>query len=85
MTTYNILIIEPPCSDQKLVGKFSVADCEKFLDRLEETLYILFELEPMFREWKHDFLLHNSTYFTYHMTETYAVEKHGHEVIIYQK
>lgn len=45
MTTYNILTIGTS-SAPKLAGKFNIADTENFLDRLEETLYILFELEP---------------------------------------
>ena len=43
MTTYNILTISVYNPTPKLAGKFNVADTENFLDRLEETLYILFE------------------------------------------
>ena len=84
MKTYNILTIEPPCSDQKLAGKFNVADNENFLDRLEETLYILFELEPMFRYWRQDFLKNLSICFTYHLCENFRVEKHSNEIVIYE-
>ena len=74
MTTYNILTIGTSNSEPKLAGKFNVADTETFLDRLEETLYILFELEPKSRAWRREFLTHFSTDFTYHFCEDSRVE-----------
>lgn len=84
MTTYNILTIGASNSEPKLAGKFNVADTENFLDRLEETLYILFELEPKSREWRREFLKHLYTDFTYHFCEDARVEKQGNNIIVYE-
>ena len=84
MTTYNILTIGTSL-ESKLAGKFNVADTENFLDRLEETLYILFELEPKSREWKREFLKHLSVEFTYHFCEDSRVEKQGNNIIVYEE
>ena len=84
MTTYNILTIGASL-EPKLTGKFNVANTENFLDRLEETLYILFELEPKSRTWRHEFLKHLSADFTYHFCEDSRVEKLGNNIIVYEK
>lgn len=84
MTTYNILTIEASNPTPKLAGKFNIADNEKFLDRLEETLYILFELEPKSREWKREFLKHLSANFTYHFCEDSRVEQRHNDIIVYE-
>ena len=84
MTTYNIFTIGASNSEPKLAGKFNVADTEKFLDRLEETLYILFELEPKSREWRREFLKHLSADFTYHFCEDSRVELIQNDIIIYE-
>lgn len=84
MTTYNILIIGASL-EPKLAGRFNIADTENFLDRLEETLYILFELEPKSCTWRREFLKHLSVNFTYHFCEDSRVEKKGHTIIIYEK
>lgn len=73
MTTYNILTIGASL-EPKLAGRFNIADTENFLDRLEETLYILFELEPKSREWRREFLKHLSADFTYHFAKIPALK-----------
>lgn len=83
MTTYSIITIGTSNPIPKFAGKFNVANTENFLDRLEETLYILFELEPKSREWRHEFLKHLSASFTYHFCEDSRVEKQGNNIIIY--
>lgn len=83
MTTYNILTIGASL-EPKLAGRFNIADTENFLDRLEETLYILFELEPKSRTWRREFLKHLSVSFTYHFCEDSRVEKQGNNIIIYE-
>ena len=85
MTTYNILTISVYNPTPKLAGKFNIADTENFLDRLEETLYILFELEPKSREWRREFLKHLYADFTYHFCEDSRVEKLGNNIIVYEK
>lgn len=84
MTTYNILTIGTSNSEPKLAGKFNVADTENFLDRLEETLYILFELEPKSRTWRREFLKHLSADFTYHFCEDSRVKKCNNNIIVYE-
>lgn len=84
MATYNIFTIGASNSEPKLAGKFNVADTEKFLDRLEETLYILFELEPKSREWRREFLKHLSADFTYHFCEDSRVKLIQNDIIIYE-
>lgn len=84
MKTYNILTIGTSNSEPKLAGKFNVANTENFLDRLEETLYILFELEPKSRTWRREFLKHLSADFTYHFCEDSRVKKCDNNIIIYE-
>lgn len=84
MTTYNIITIGTSNSIPKFAGKFNVADTENFLDRLEETLYILFELEPKSRTWRREFLKHFSVSFTYHFCEDSRVKLLQNNVIIYE-
>lgn len=77
MTTYNILTIGTSLEPK-------LANTENFLDRLEETLYILFELEPKSRTWRREFLKHLSADFTYHFCEDSRVEKQGNNIIVYE-
>lgn len=84
MTTYNILTISIYNPTPKPAGKFNVAGTENFLDRLEETLYILFELEPKSRTWRRDFFEHLYADFTYHFCEDARVEKQGNNIIVYE-
>lgn len=84
MTTYNIITVGTSNPIPKFAGKFNVADTENFLDRLEETLYILFELEPKSRTWRREFLKHLSVSFTYHFCEDSRVKLLQNNVIIYE-
>ena len=85
MTTYNILTISAYNPTPKLAGKFNIADTENFLDRLEETLYILFELEPKSHTWRREFLKHLSVSFTYRFCEDSRVKLLQNNIIIYEK
>ena len=50
--------------------EFGVGEDEKFLDKLEEVLYIVSELTPMnHREWKKALATHGIATFTYHNVE----------------
>lgn len=52
---------------------FIVQPNEDWLDRLEETLYILHELTPCYRQWKSDICRFDGTMFQYGLYEEYMV------------
>lgn len=52
---------------------FSVGADETCLDRLEEFLYIMWELEPVSRDWKYNLYNYGFTTFSYHGTNNYIV------------
>lgn len=68
MKTYNIIDAET-----KTTAVFHVAESEKLLDRLEETLYITQELEPYFRDWKSLLATFGWADFSYHCAEFFRV------------
>ena len=47
---------------------FSVGVNESCLDRLEEILYIMWELEPVSRDWRYNLYNYGFTTFSYHGT-----------------
>lgn len=47
---------------------FSVEADENYFDRLEEFLYITWELEPVSREWQYNLYNYGFTTFSYHGT-----------------
>ena len=53
---------------------FYVMPGETFLDKLEETLYIMSEITPVHRSWKSDLLEDGKCLFTYHNVEHAVVE-----------
>lgn len=52
---------------------FTVQPNEDWLDRLEETLYVLYELTPCYRQWKSDICRFDGTMFQYGCYEEYMV------------
>ena len=52
---------------------FSVGADETCLDRLEEFLYIMWELEPVSRDWQYNLYNYGFTTFSYHGTNDYIV------------
>ena len=52
---------------------FSVGADESCLDRLEEFLYIMWELEPVSRDWRYNLYNYGFTTFSYHGTNDYIV------------
>lgn len=52
---------------------FIVQPNEDWLDRLEETLYVLHELTPCYRQWKSDICRFDGTMFRYGLYEEYMV------------
>lgn len=48
---------------------FTVQSNEDWLDRLEETLYVLHELTPCYRQWKSDICRFDGTMFRYGLAE----------------
>ena len=54
-------------------ASFSVGVDETCLDRLEEFLYIMWELEPVSRDWKYNLYNYGFTIFSYHGTNDYIV------------
>lgn len=52
---------------------FSVGTDESCLDRLEEFLYIMWELEPVSRDWQYNLYNYGFTTFSYHGTNDYIV------------
>lgn len=52
---------------------FTVQHDEDWLDRLEETLYVLYELTPCYRQWKSDICRYDGTMFRYGLYEEYLV------------
>lgn len=47
-------------------AEFYLLEGENLLDKLEEVLYICYELEPDSRDWKREFHTHGKTQFSYH-------------------
>ena len=47
---------------------FSAGVDESYLDRLEEILYIMWELEPVSRDWRYNLYNYGFTTFSYHGT-----------------
>ena len=47
---------------------FSTGVDESYLDRLEEILYIMWELEPVSRDWRYNLYNYGFTTFSYHGT-----------------
>lgn len=52
---------------------FTVQPNEDWLDQLEETLYVLYELTPCYRQWKSDICRFDGTMFQYGLYEEYMV------------
>ena len=52
---------------------FSVGVDESCLDRLEEILYIMWELEPVSPDWRYNLYNYGFTTFSYHGTNDYIV------------
>ena len=52
---------------------FSVGVDESCLDRLEEILYIMWELEPVSHDWRYNLYNYGFTTFSYHGTNDYIV------------
>ena len=52
---------------------FSVGADESCLDRLEEFLYIMWELGPVSRDWRYNLYNYGFTTFSYHGTNDYIV------------
>lgn len=52
---------------------FTVQPDEDWLDRLEETLYVLYELTPCYQQWKSDICRFDGTMFQYGLYEEYLV------------
>ena len=52
---------------------FSVGADESCLDSLEEFLYIMWELEPVSRDWRYNLYNYGFTTFSYHGTNDYIV------------
>ena len=52
---------------------FSVGADESCLDSLEEFLYIMWELEPVSRDWRYNLYNYGFTTFSYHSTNDYVV------------
>lgn len=49
---------------------------QKFLDLLEETIYIQWELEPYYRDWKSHLATFGWADFSYHCCEFFRVTYH---------
>lgn len=66
---------------------FSVEYDESYLDRLEEFLYITWELEPVSREWQHNLYNYGFTTFSYHGTNDCIVRINslGNKVTVTEK
>ena len=62
--------------------EFGLSVGESLTHKLEEVLYIVQELTPQHRNWKHDLISCGTCLFTYHGMEHVTVEYDGHGSLI---